>query len=425
MKKLLLIRNKGFNEVRMMNYLKYITAGIRNKPGRNAAVAFCFAVIAVSIFSGQYLMAGTSGSIDQGISRMGADNVVVPLEYMVFLKGSGPLNTFAIIRAEPLVYRLNTGIMGKIRNVSGVSAMSPQLYVSTLSLPELSSSPVDVFGIDPLTDFTIHPWLRHPLNRPLNRGEVILGNNLSGVINSRISIKGHSYTVAGNLDPTKSAIDNTIFLVMDDAYSLAATEGVVPISAPRIVEGDVNAILIHVEKGNDPDKVLAALRRVLPSSSITAIGRHFALDPTSEDVQKIPWLLNILSVVVVLAAFPLIALIAAMAAHERQREIGLIRSMGAKRNDILSLVLAESLFLAITGGIAGVCVSIAAFTLMNIQGVLNSALQVSFRMPSITAIIFMAGIALGVVIAIGSLASLYPAYTSSRMNPYDAIRDNV
>ncbi len=69
-----------------MNYLKYITASIRNKPGRNVAVAFCFAVIAVNIFSGQYLMAGTAGSIDQGISRMGADNVVVPLEYLVIFK---------------------------------------------------------------------------------------------------------------------------------------------------------------------------------------------------------------------------------------------------------------------------------------------------------------------------------------------------
>jgi hypothetical protein len=39
-----------------------------------------------------------------------------------------------------------------------------------------------------------------------------------------------------------------------------------------------------------------------------------------------------ISGVVVLASFPLIALIAAMVAHERQREIGLLMAMGAKRN---------------------------------------------------------------------------------------------
>jgi putative ABC transport system permease protein len=409
----------------MMNYLKYITASIRNKPGRNVAVAFCFAVIAINIFSGQYLMAGTAGSIDQGISRMGADNVVVPIQYMTFLKGAGALNTFAIIRVEPSVYRVNINITDKIVSVPGISATSPQLYVSTLALPELSSTPVEIFGIDPQTDFTIQPWLRHPLNRPLSRGEVILGNNLKGDINSRFSVKGHSYTVAGKLDPTKSAIDNTIFLVMDDAYTLASTDGVIPPSSPRIAKGEVNAILVHVEKGSDPDKVLAAVKRVLPTSSITAIGRHFALDPASEDVQEIPGLLNILSVVVILAAFPLIALIAAMAAHERQREIGLLRSMGAKRKAIFSLIFAESLFLAIIGGITGVCMSVAALTLMNMQGVLNSALQVSFRMPLITDVGFMAGIALVVVILIGGLASLYPAYISSNMNPYDAIRGEM
>jgi ABC-type antimicrobial peptide transport system permease subunit len=59
---------------------------------------------------------------------------------------------------------------------------------------------------------------------------------------------------------------------------------------------------------------------------------------------------------------------------------------------------------------------------MNSQGVLNSALQVSFRMPPLMEIGSMAGVALLVVITIGSISSLWPAYQSSMMNPYDAIR---
>jgi ABC-type antimicrobial peptide transport system permease subunit len=35
----------------------------------------------------------------------------------------------------------------------------------------------------------------------------------------------------------------------------------------------------------------------------------------------------------------------------------------------------------------------------------------------------MAATALGIVILAGSIAALWPAYRSSRMNPYDAIRD--
>jgi putative ABC transport system permease protein len=111
-----------------------------------------------------------------------------------------------------------------------------------------------------------------------------------------------------------------------------------------------------------------------------------------------------------------------MVAHERQREIGLLKAMGAQRKVIFFLVIAESLVLATIGGIAGVGISLIAFSLMNMQGLLNSALQVSFRMPVPADIGQIAGLALFAVIAIGSIASLWPAYRSSTMNPYDAIR---
>jgi putative ABC transport system permease protein len=407
---------------KQMNYLTYILAGIRNKPGRNLATVFCFAFIAANIFSGQYLIAGALGSVSLGVSRMGADYIVAPVQYSVFLRGAGPDNTFAIVKALPLTWRVNDNIMDKIGSVQGVSGVSPQLYVSTFNSSELSPSPVEVFGIDPATDFTIQPWLQQSLKDPLGPGEVIIGHEISGDVSSKIQVFNHIYIIKGRLDPTQSAADTTIFMRMDDAYSLAATEGFVPPSAPRISPGDINAVLVRIEPGDDPDIVGARIRRSFLPSQITVIGRHFALDPASQDIQGLPGLLNVISVIIVVAAFPLIALIAAMVANERRREIGLLKSMGAKRNIIFFLVIAESLFLAAIGGIAGVVASIITLYLLNLQGFLNSALQVSFRMPTIADTGLMAGITLFVVITIGSLASLYPAYTSSRMNPYEAIR---
>ena len=152
-----------------MSYPVFILAGIRNKTGRNLATVFCFAFIAVNIFSGQLLMAGAEAGVSRGISRMGADQIVVPAQYLVFLRGSGQNNTMAIVRAEASTYRINTTVMDTVGKVAGVSQMSPQLYVSTLNMPKISSTPVDLFGIDPVTDFTIQPWLRHPLKKPLRR----------------------------------------------------------------------------------------------------------------------------------------------------------------------------------------------------------------------------------------------------------------
>ena len=196
-----------------------------------------------------------------------------------------------------------------------------------------------------------------------------------------------------------------------------------PVPDPSISPGDINAIMVQVEQGADPDMVNSRIRQ--PSSSITVIQKHFTLDPVSRDIQGLPAILTMILAVVIFAAFSLIALISGMVAKERQREIGLFMSMGAKRNIIFSLIIGESLILAAIGGIAGVCVSLAAFFLLNAQELLTNALQVSFRMPSVAGISQITAITLIIVIIIGALASLLPAYSSSTMNPYDAIRSEV
>ncbi len=341
-----------------MNYLTFIIASVRNKPGRNLATVFCFAFIAVNIFSGQFLMAGAEEGVNRGLSRMGADQIIVPAQYTVFLEGNSLDNTMAIVKAEPSTFRMNSTIMDTVRKVPGVLQLSPQLYVTSLNSPKLSSTRVDIFGIDPVSDFTIMPWLRQPLDHPLAYGEVIIGHKINGEISSQISISGHKYTIAGRLDPTQSSADQTIFLRLDDAYSLADVEGIVPPTSPRISPGEVNAILIRDSPSEDTNSVVVRIRQQLkrldPSGYISVIGRHFTLDPISRNIQGIPDLLNIISVFVVVAALPLIALIAAMVTHERQREIGLLMSMGAKRTVIFFLVIAESLVLAVIGGVAGV-----------------------------------------------------------------------
>ncbi len=405
----------------------FIFASIRNKPGRNLATAFCFAFIAANIFSAQVLMAGSAAGVERGLTRMGADQLVVPIEYMASFPASGSGNTVAIVRVDPSPFRFNASIMDSLGKVTGISGMSPQLYVTTLDLPEFSSSPVEIFGIDPLRDFTIQPWLRQPLNKPLGPDEIIVGDGINGEISSGISLNDHVYTIVGRLDPTQSASDQTLFLRLDDAYTFATAGRIGFPPQPQISRGDINAVLVRDSAGEDPHSVETRIRRSLSSSSApksgAVIGQHFALDPVSREMQDIPAILNIISVLVVIAALPLIALIAAMVAQERQREIGLLKSMGAKKKDIFFIVIAESLVLAATGGIAGVGASFAALFLLNMLGILNSALLVSFQMPASPDIGMMAGLALFVVIAIGTLSSLWPAYRSSTMNPYDAIRN--
>jgi putative ABC transport system permease protein len=96
---------------------------------------------------------------------------------------------------------------------------------------------------------------------------------------------------------------------------------------------------------------------------------------------------------VVLASLPLIALISAMVVHERQREIGLLMAMGAKRKIIFSLVMAESMVRAAIGGIAGIGICLFTFSLLNSQVLLNEAFQITFVAPQLARTSQMAGLA--------------------------------
>jgi putative ABC transport system permease protein len=264
------------------------------------------------------------------------------------------------------------------------------------------------------------------LDTPLMPGEVIVGQAVSGNTGTRISLGGRSFVIVGRLDPTQSSIDHAVIMRLDDAYAFAATKGVIPATAPKIVPGDVNAVLIRDTPGEDQNVITTRIKRMFSLSPeykyVSVIGRHFSLDPVAQDIQAIPGLLNMISAFIVIVALPLIALIAAMVAHERQREIGLLKAMGARRNVVFLLVITESLVLAAVGGIAGVVVSLLALLTMNSQGVLNSTLLVSFRMPSFIETGSMAVLAMIVVVTIGTISALWPAYRSSMMNPYDAIR---
>ena len=405
-----------------MKYLTYIVAGIRNKSGRNLAAIFCFALIAANLFIGQYLIAGEVGSVDQGINRMGADLIVVPSEYTQLLSGAESDDTMAIVAVLPSTYRFDSALLDKIGTVQDVTGVSAQLFVTAVSIPDLSSSPINVYGINPGTDFTIRPWLQDPLNAPLGTGMVLIGRDIQVGVQDTVSIAGRTYTIAGVLDRTQSEMDHALFLPMDDAYALASAEGTVPLNDPRIAVGGVNAGLVRVAQGADRDAVESRVNQLVSAANVTVIGRHFSLDPIAQDLQGLPGILNTISAIVLIAAFPLIALISAMVAHERRREIGLLRSMGATRPIIVFLVMAESLVLATLGAAVGIGASLALVSVLDAIGFLNSALQVSFRIPSVAEIGVFAGMTLLVIIAMATLSSAYPAYRSSMMNAFDAIR---
>ena len=96
---------------------------------------------------------------------------------------------------------------------------------------------------------------------------------------------------------------------------------------------------------------------------------------------------------------------------ERTREIGIRRSIGARRGDIVRQFLFESVLISIGGGLVGI-----AFGYFLSWLIARAAEWNTIVTPS------SIGIAFGVSVAVGVIFGIYPARKASRIDPIEALR---
>lgn len=96
---------------------------------------------------------------------------------------------------------------------------------------------------------------------------------------------------------------------------------------------------------------------------------------------------------------------------ERTREVGLRKSLGARRQDILVQFLIESVIMGAIGGAAGVLLAYIGTKVMSAFTPIPSALP-----------IWAVVMALAVSSTVGAIFGIYPANKASKMDPIDALR---
>jgi putative ABC transport system permease protein len=100
-----------------------------------------------------------------------------------------------------------------------------------------------------------------------------------------------------------------------------------------------------------------------------------------------------------------------MVVSERTREIGLRKALGAKRRDIMSQVLTESITLSVFGGIVGILLGAVLSTIISMFTPVPSAVEPWSVMLGVT-----------VTALVGLFFGYYPARRAAMLDPIDALR---
>jgi putative ABC transport system permease protein len=106
-----------------------------------------------------------------------------------------------------------------------------------------------------------------------------------------------------------------------------------------------------------------------------------------------------------------------MSVIERTREIGMLRSIGLTRRQVLTMVLAEASVMGWIGGALGVVFGLILTRIFLWSMTAMSGYRIEYALP-------IAAIAIGLIIAIliSQLAAIIPARRAARLNILEAIQ---
>jgi len=220
-----------------------------------------------------------------------------------------------------------------------------------------------------------------------------------------------------------------IFRTNNDMFE--ATSVFVPIEELQrltgISEGKYHRIICLLDNNDLTDKVTQNLRAALPRLEVLSwkeIQPDLAM--LSDMMQMIYGVF--MSIILLALAFGIVNTML-MAVLERTRELGMLAAIGMNRRKTFGMIMFESIFLSVTGGLAGMIIVGAVIGLTAKHGInlvkysegMEAFGYSAHLYPTIDTQFFIMTSVL--IILTGILSSIYPARKALKLNPVEAIRN--
>lgn len=364
------------------------------------------------------MVLGIFQTVTQGLAlsreRLGADAILMP-------KYSNAKGDDLLFTAIPENIYMPIEVVEQAKQLDGVAAMSPQFYCQTLALGCCDpGEEARIIGYDSETDFILKPYLDEEHQNGINQEQVIVGNAYEDedLVGMNYMILGRIFKVVSVLQPTGTGMDSTFFMDWRVAQDMCLESEVLRENWTKRDPHDyISVIMIKFEEGTDPDAFVRQVEESGMECKALLTGDTISdLQSQLEITMKVMFALWAASLLI--AVLSLVGRFNALA-KERKKEIGLLRAIGLKKNQVFSLIIGETCTMALLGGLLG-----SAVALICMDPVIE-ALKGAFKLsPSVwnTSLALLCGAA-GLVLAVvlGFAAAVTPAWKSASMDPQAAI----
>ncbi len=286
-----------------------------------------------------------------------------------------------------------------------------------------------LMGLDPDNiDFIEETFANSILKgRQLKNGDMskaVLGYNFQfddkifkkGVrLGDKIKINGEIFEVVGFFDEVGNPQDDSNVYITKEAY-----EKLYPDKKDRY-----GFVILSSQNSDVPSELASRIEEKLRKFKNQDRGKEDFFVQTFEDaIATFTTIINVINGVLLLIA--LISLVVAFvnimntmytSVLERTKEIGVMKAIGARNEDILLIFVFESGFLGLIGGLLGV---LLGYVIANIGGAAAAANGFALLKPIFSYMLIVGCLLFSFLV--GAAAGYLPARRASRLRPVDALR---
>ena len=304
----------------------------------------------------------------------------------------------------PQIRQITDGMIKEalgIEDEGDIATIAPKLYVNTI----VKDTSVMVVGFDLKQERQLRSWWTVSDGRyPEQQDEAMLGARASGALGlnegDSILLKDREVTVVGVLGETGSNDDYQVFVPLETVQQAFGKDGL-------ISSMDIRALC----NACPVEYIADAINKTIPGIRAVAV-KQIAQTEMNLMEKVNDFLLALAGITIVVGSFGVVNTMMS-SVHERVRDIGIMKAVGASRNQIVKMFLYEALVVGLMGGVIGYILG----TLLSyvIGPLIFDGLAVRYAPLYLPA-------ALGLAVFVAAVASVYPAIRASSIKVADSLR---